>query len=216
MSAPPTPTTPKPPTLGDSKVTVFKVITSTYADARGNLDIGCLLQWMDIAACLSAEQHCKTSCVTLSMDDLHFHRVVPLGATIRLDAQINKVFGSSMEVGCSVVIEPQRKGVRAALMCSACFIFVALEDGRPVKVAQAAAATLEERFAAALADERKKYMKKRLQLEAEAAAALPAEEADAPPVADAPSLLQSVTALSDASRGGGGGGGCLALSLIHI
>ena len=164
-----------PVTYGDSRVTMFKVVTATLADARNRLEIGCLLQFMDIAACLSAEQHSKLNCVTLSMDDLHFEHTVPLGVTVRLDAQINKVFGSSMEVGVSVCIEPQCRGQRSLLVCTACFIFVALRDGKPAKVPPAIAATMDERHAAALAEERKKVMKKRLQLEAETCAALQAE-----------------------------------------
>ena len=171
---------PKPPaTLGDSKVSVFKTVTSLVTDARGRLDAGSLLQFMDIAACLSAEQHCKLSCVTLSMDDLFFEAWAPLGVTIRLDAQITKVFGTSMEVGVSVVIEPQTARQRASLVCSACFIFVAMKDGKAAKglVEPAIAANLEERCGAALAEERRKWMKKRLQLESEAAAALQSESA---------------------------------------
>ena len=202
-----------PPTLGDSRVTMFKVVTSTYADARRCLDVGCLLQWMDIAACLSAEQHCKLNCVTLSMDDLHFEHSARLGVTIRLDAQINKIFGSSMEVGVTVVSEPQHRGQRASLVCSACFIFVALRDGKPAKVEQAIAATLEERFAAALATERKEWMKKRLQLEAEAASAL-TREATGRATNDADSAVAvAEPPIVDGARGGGRGGGGLLAAL---
>ena len=158
------------PTLGSSLVTVCKVVTSALADARGHLDAGWLLQFMDIAACLAAEKHCQVNCVTLAMDDLHFDAVVPVGATVRLDGRINRIFGSSMEVGVVVYMDrnlASSRGVRQ-MVCSACFTFVALHEGKPVKVRQAVAATLEERFAAALADERKKWRTKRMQLEKEA------------------------------------------------
>ena len=159
-------------TLRESRVTVCKIVTHTYADAQGHLDVGFLLQWMDIAACLSAEKHCKKNCVTLSMDDLHFDAVVPLGMIVRLEGQINKIFGSSMEVGVTVVSErPSQSDSRPAecIVCSACFTFVALLDGKPYKnIPTAIAATLEERFAATLATERKRWRTKRLQLESEA------------------------------------------------
>ena len=77
--------------LGDSHVTICHAVTASHANALNCLDVGHLLQFMDIAACMAAERHCKTNCVTLSMDDLHFDHDVPLGAQIRLDAQINRV-----------------------------------------------------------------------------------------------------------------------------
>ena len=203
-------------TLGDSRVTMCKVVTATLADARGHLDVGCLLQLMDIAACLSAEKHCKLNCVTLSMDDLHFDCEVPVGATVKLDAQINKIFGSSMEVGVSVGLEPLRRGHRGALVCSACFTFVALKDGKPCKVEQATAATIEERFASTLAGERKRWRMKRLQLESETAAALARQGPAA--LSRQPSEMGSMKAAIRESEAAsdiraddldvGGGGGC--------
>ena len=203
-------------TLGDSRVTMCKVVSANSADARGHLDVGCLLQLMDIAACLSAEKHCKLNCVTLSMDDLHFDCEVPVGATVRLDAQINKIFGSSMEVGVSVGLEPMTRGHRGALVCSACFTFVALRDGKPCKVEQATAATIEERFASTLAEERKRWRKARLQLESETAAAM-AKQGPAG-LSKQPSEMRSMLAASRESEsisdsraddfGVSAGGGC--------
>ena len=54
-----------PRTLGDSRVTMYKECTQAVSDAHGTLDVGIILQWMDIAACLSAERHCQTNAVTL-------------------------------------------------------------------------------------------------------------------------------------------------------
>ena len=85
-----------------------------------------------------------------------------------------------MEVGVTVTAEsPTALGERS--VCSACFIFVALKDGKPVKVEPAVAANLEERCGASLAEERRKWMKKRLQLESEAAAAHPPSPRRPPP-----------------------------------
>ena len=180
------------PTLGSSLVTVCKVVTAALADARGHLDAGWLLQFMDIAACLAAEKHCHVNCVTLSMDDLHFDASVPVGAVVRLDGRINRIFGSSMEVGVAVYMDGKLASSRQ-MVCSACFTFVALgEAGKPTKVKQAVAETLEERFAAVLADERKKWRTKRMQLEKEATNYTEDRSSDAMDIASPHRLVQSL------------------------
>lgn len=173
-----------PRTLSSTHVTMYKECTSAFVDARAQLDVGVVLQWMDIAACLSAERHAQTNAVTLSMDDLHFDVPVQLGSTVRLDAQVNKVFGTSMEVGCAVVTEQRtQSGARDVLVCTACFTFVALgPDGKKVKVDEALATTPEETFRATLAAERKAWRLKRAALEKEYWEALEATTSTTRPV----------------------------------
>ena len=163
---------PAPRTYAMSCITMYKHVSAAYADAHNNLDVGHLLKWMDIAACLSAERHAKADAVTLSMDDVNFECAVPVGAIVRVVAKVNKIFGTSMEVGVSVNVEPQRPGQRRQLVCAPCFTFVALDaNGKKVKTAPAVAASAEERFAASLAQERRQWRLKRKQLELEASRA---------------------------------------------
>jgi len=152
--------------IADSHITMYKEVTSAFVNAQDALDVGVILQWMDIAACLAAERHTKTSSVTLSMDDLHFDTTVPLGSTVRLDATIHKVFGTSMEVGCSVAFDQQGRPDR--FVCAACFTFVALgPDGKKMRVQEALAVSLEEQFLSTLAAERRAWRLKRSALEEE-------------------------------------------------
>ena len=138
--------------IADSRITMYKVVTSAFVNAQDVLDPGVILMWMDIAACLAAERHTKTSSVTLSMDDLHFDTMVRLGATVRLEATLHKVFGTSMEVGCTV--STSQPSGRDKFVCAACFTFVALgTDGKKMRVAEALAVTPEEKFLSTIATE---------------------------------------------------------------
>jgi acyl-CoA hydrolase len=153
--------------IADSRITMYKVVTSAFVNAQDLLDPGVILMWMDIAACLAAERHTKTSSVTLSMDDLHFDTMVRLGATVRLEATLHKVFGTSMEVGCTV--STSQPSGRDKFVCAACFTFVALgTDGKKMRVAEALAVTPEEKFLSTIATERRAWRLKRSALELEA------------------------------------------------
>ena len=153
--------------IADSRITMYKVVTSAFVNAQDLLDPGVILMWMDIAACLAAERHTKTSSVTLSMDDLHFDTMVRLGATVHLEATLHKVFGTSMEVGCTV--STSQPSGRDKFVCAACFTFVALgTDGKKMRVAEALAVTPEEKFLSTIATERRAWRLKRSALELEA------------------------------------------------
>ena len=62
----------EPKGVSESMVHFYEIINQENCDAQGNVRAGCLLRWMDICACLSAEKHGMLSSVTLSMDDLTF------------------------------------------------------------------------------------------------------------------------------------------------
>ncbi len=193
--------------IADSRVTMFKEVTSAFVNAQDVLDVGIILQWMDIAACLAAERHTKTSSVTLSMDDLHFDTTVPQGATVRLDATIHKVFGTSMEVGCTVWTS-QPTGTDK-FVCAACFTFVALgADGKKMKVAEATAVSPEEQFLSTLAAERRAWRLKRSALEQEAR-----EEGSEASAAE-PSILEGVA--DEEADAVMSGGGCCASGAVAV
>ena len=162
-----------PHSVASSRVQTLEIISQGHCDDGGVLQFGQLLQWMDIAACLSAERHAHLNAVTLVMDDLSVESVaVRVGDIVRLEGVVNAAFSSSMEVGVTVHAEsPGAAGERP--VCSAGFIFVALApDGKKVKLAPVVPDTVEERHAYHLACERRGLRQKRAKLEAEAEAAL--------------------------------------------
>ena len=171
-----TPTAATPHSVASSRVQTLEIISQGHCDDGGVLLFGQLLQWMDIAACLSAERHAHLNAVTLVMDDLDLSNIaVRVGDIVRLEGVVNAAFSSSMEVGVTVHAEsPGAAGERP--VCSAGFIFVALApDGQKVKLAPVVPDTVEERHAYQLACERRGLRQKRAKLEAEAEVEIRAE-----------------------------------------
>ena len=111
----------------------------------GNLLGGRLMEWMDIAAAVSAQRHSSRVCVTAGVDDLVFHQPIRLGEVVTLRASVNRAFGTSMEVGVQVTSENQLTGLRKTAN-TAYLTFVAVDDRlMPVKVPPIVPATAVEK-----------------------------------------------------------------------
>ena len=105
-AAPPPPPLRTPNSVASSRVQTLEIISQGHCDDGGVLQFGQLLQWMDIAACLSAERHAHLNAVTLVMDELSVESVaVRVGDIVRLEGVVNAAFSSSMEVGVTVHAE---------------------------------------------------------------------------------------------------------------
>lgn len=103
-------------------------------DERGYLSPGQLLKSMDSCACMSAERFAGRSCVTAAMDDVVLHNTLHNGDVVIVQSQVNRAFGTSMEVGCRVTVENLETS-ETTHVCSAYFTFVALApDGSKVKL----------------------------------------------------------------------------------
>ena len=111
----------------------------------GNLLGGRLMEWMDIAAAISAQRHSNRVCVTAAVDDLVFHQPIRLGEVVTLRASVNRAFGSSMEVGVQVVAENQLTG-DSKTANTAYLTFVAVDDSSmPVEIPPIVPQTHEEK-----------------------------------------------------------------------
>uniref|UniRef100_A0A8K9V714 Acyl-CoA thioesterase 11b n=1 Tax=Oncorhynchus mykiss TaxID=8022 RepID=A0A8K9V714_ONCMY len=70
-----------------------------YHCTRSRLvSVGQLLKWMDSTACLSAERHAGSPCITNSVDDVHFDHTIGVGQVVNIKAKVNGAFTSSMKV----------------------------------------------------------------------------------------------------------------------
>ena len=123
-------------------------LTNTHGTIFG----GMLMQWIDIAAGISAARHSGGPVVTASMDRLHFLHPVRLGEVVIVQAQVNYVGRTSMEVGVRVFAEnPSSPGGRRQTT-RAYLTFVGVdEQGRPRAVPPLTLETAldRRRFAAA-------------------------------------------------------------------
>ncbi|TNN69220.1 Acyl-coenzyme A thioesterase 11 [Liparis tanakae] len=88
-----------------TELKMSQIVLPCHANHCGELSAGQLLKWMDSTACLSAERHAGCSCVTASVDDIHFEHTIGVGKVVNIIAKVNRAFTSSMEVGILVNCE---------------------------------------------------------------------------------------------------------------
>jgi len=104
------------------------------ANPKGFAFGGKIVQWIDLCAALSAQRHCRSSVVTVSMDDLHFHAPIRIGDFALLTSKVTAAFHTSMETEVRVMAENPVTG-ETRLCTTAYLTFVALDDvGRPTAV----------------------------------------------------------------------------------
>lgn len=117
-----------------SRTETTQIVMPFHTNQHGSLFGGVVVQWIDVCAGVSAMRHASTNAVTASIDRLDFLSPVHLGDVVCLQAQVNFVANSSMEVGCRVFAEDTRTGERR-YTTKAYLTFVALDrDGTPVAV----------------------------------------------------------------------------------
>ena len=146
------------PYKNPTEVEMNQVVLPTHTNERKEncLSSGQLLKWMDAVACLSAEKHAGSSCVTASMDGLYFETEIYVGQVVNLSARVNRAFNTSMEVGVSVQVEDLRSGEKKSV-CQACFTFVAVDEtNHKQQLNPIVPFTVEEKLQYALANERRR------------------------------------------------------------
>ncbi|HET9597003.1 MAG TPA: acyl-CoA thioesterase, partial [Anaeromyxobacteraceae bacterium] len=115
------------------RVEMTQLVLPGYANTHGNAFGGRVMQWTDLAAAMAAMRHTRMPVVTASIDQLAFRAPIRVGQIAILRAQVNAVFGSSLEVEVVVEAEDPRTGSRSRC-CDAFLTFVAPgADGKPAK-----------------------------------------------------------------------------------
>lgn len=123
---------PKP--VSASAVTFARPMTQLDANVVGNVHGGVIMREVDVAAGTAAARHAGNVCVTAAIDELSFLQPVFVGDVLIVQAQVNDVGRTSLEVGVRVEAEPWRGGQRRHTT-SAYLVLVALDEhGRPTEV----------------------------------------------------------------------------------
>ncbi len=112
--------------------------------AAGVLFGGVMMQWIDVCAGVAAMRHAAGLVVTASIDRLDFICPVHVGDIVVLQAQVNYVHKTSLEVGCRVETEDMKSGARR-YTTKAYLTFVALDDGKPRMVPELTLETDDDR-----------------------------------------------------------------------
>lgn len=141
----------------ESHVVKTEFVLPSDANNLGTVFGGRVMEWIDIAAAISAGRHCRKTVVTASMDDLHFIRAIKAGTVIVLHAQVNWAGRTSVEVGVEVFGEDLKTGERTRA-CQAYLTFVALDaSGKPTAVPALLPETSEEKRRYTEAEERRRF-----------------------------------------------------------
>ena len=106
---------------------------------------GVMMQWIDVCAGVAAMRHAGGSVVTASIDRLDFIHPVHVGEVVVLQAQVNFVSKTSMEVGCRVETEDMHARARR-YTTKAYLTFVAIDDaGAPRQLPPLVLETADDR-----------------------------------------------------------------------
>ena len=106
---------------------------------------GVMMQWIDVCAGVSAMRHARGAVLTASIDRLDFLSPVQVGEIVVLQAQVNYVARTSMEVGCRVETEDMHTRSRR-YVTKAYLTFVAVDhEGKPRPIERLALETDDDR-----------------------------------------------------------------------
>ena len=115
------------------------------ANPAGNVFGGGILKHIDMVAGIVAQRHSQSNAVTVSMDSVNFLKPVFVGNVLSLNARINYVHNSSMEIEIKAEAEDIVTGIRT-VTATAFVTFIALDqNGKPLPVPKLSLKTDEDR-----------------------------------------------------------------------
>ena len=136
----------RPRRVADSATDMAQPVLPQHANVHGSVLGGTVMHWIDLAAAIVANRHCRRPVVTAAFDDLSFLAPIQVGQLALLRARITLVDHSSMEIRVDVESEDLLTGEHRHT--STAFVtFVALDPvtHRPTPVPPLVLDTDEER-----------------------------------------------------------------------
>jgi acyl-CoA hydrolase len=123
-----------------------EVVLPAQTNPLGKLLGGHVMHLVDVVAAMAASRHANSYVVTASVDYIDFRNPVNIGELVILEAQVNRVFNTSLEVGVEVFSENTLTGERLHTT-TAYVTFVALDEltRRPKPVCSLVLRTSEEK-----------------------------------------------------------------------
>lgn len=131
--------------ISDSKVTLTKLMLPSDANLQGNVHGGVVMSLVDQAGAIVAARHSRQNVVTAVIDSMTFLTPVHIGDLVIVEAALQYVGRTSMEVAVKVEAEKWRTGERSHTS-SAYAVYVALdEQGNPTPIPPLILETEEEK-----------------------------------------------------------------------
>ena len=113
--------------VSDSKTIMTQVVFPNFVNNNGTLYGGKLLDWIDTIAGIVAKRHCRTSVVTASIDSLSFLNPINQRDIVTLEAWINYVGNTSMEIEVRVTSEDPFTG-QTRKTCRAFLTYISVDE----------------------------------------------------------------------------------------
>ncbi|MEV4419118.1 acyl-CoA thioesterase [Patulibacter sp. NPDC049589] len=104
------------------------------ANNGGFVHGGTIMKLCDEAAGLAAVRHSRVRCVTAGMDRMTFNSRVDVGEVVTLQATVNAVWRTSLEVGVKVTAENLQTGETRHTSTAYLTMVAVTAEGRPVQV----------------------------------------------------------------------------------
>jgi acyl-CoA hydrolase len=131
--------------VNESRVEMVQIIRPEDVNPLGIAFGGKVVEWMDMAAAVSAVRHARKPCVTASIDNLAFLTPIKIGQFVIIRATVNYTGRTSMEVSVRIESEDPISGQRQ-LTTQGYLTFVALDEyGRPSPIPPVIPETAEEK-----------------------------------------------------------------------
>jgi len=99
------------PTIADTRFQMVQLVFPEHTNQRGTLYGGRMMSWIATAGTLAASRVARGAVVLGAMDDLDFLTPIHLGEIVTMDAQVESIGRSSLEVGVTVHAESPQRGV---------------------------------------------------------------------------------------------------------
>lgn len=96
--------------VSETQSVVARVMMPQDANIAGNVFGGTILKMVDEICYVAATKHARTNIVTASVDSMSFLSPVHVGDLLTLQARVNAVWRTSMEVGVRIEAENPRTG----------------------------------------------------------------------------------------------------------
>jgi acyl-CoA hydrolase len=124
----------KAKTPNNSLTIMTDMVLPSETNPVGNMFGGELLARMDRAASIAARRHSNRIVATVSVNNVAFSKMIPLGSVVTIEAKVSRAFNSSMEVFMDVWIEDRESG-ECIKSNEGIYTFVAVdENGLPVSI----------------------------------------------------------------------------------
>lgn len=145
----------------ESKAIKTEVVCPNDTNPVGYLKGGNLVQWMDIAAAVSAQTHTGLICVTAGISEVNFFAPAKVGDILVIESKPTRAFHSSLEIYVKVNLI-DISGAAPQTIADAYFTFVASTNkDRTIPIAEISPQTEEEKLQFIRALERKESRRKK-------------------------------------------------------